>query len=95
MKQAKLAHVLSHPQRVRLLELLAEQEASPPMLREQIGPEISLGAVSYHVGVLREYGCLELVRTVPRNGANEYFFRVKPDLLADPLYVELRPGAPS
>ena len=91
----KLAHVLSHPQRVELLRLLEGQEASPPMLLEQIGSAATLGVISYHVAVLREYGCLELVRTVPRGGASEFFYRAKPEVLLDPLYLELRSGAKS
>jgi DNA-binding transcriptional ArsR family regulator len=91
----RLAHALSHPQRLRLLGLLAKEPASPPMLRDQVDPELSLGVISYHVAVLRDYGCLELVRTVPQGGSSEHFYRANPEVLADPLYLELRAGAKS
>ncbi len=36
-----------------------------------------LGNVSYHVRILRELDCVELVRTEPRRGALEHFYRAK------------------
>ncbi len=36
----------------------------------------SLPLVSYHVRILRELSCLELVRTTPRRGAIEHRRRV-------------------
>jgi DNA-binding transcriptional ArsR family regulator len=93
LSAAKLAHVLSHPRRVELLALLEKREASSPMLLDQVDAEVSLNVISYHLAVLDDYGCLELVRTVPKGGANEYFYRAKPDLLLDPLYLEMRSAA--
>jgi len=34
-----------------------------------------LGVVSYHVRMLRDYDCVELVRTEPRRGALQHFYR--------------------
>ena len=34
-----------------------------------------LGVVSYHVRMLRGYDCVELVRTEPRRGAVQHFYR--------------------
>ena len=34
-----------------------------------------LGVVSYHVRMLRDYECVELVRTEPRRGALQHFYR--------------------
>jgi DNA-binding transcriptional ArsR family regulator len=82
----KLVHALSHPLRIRLLQLLEEEPASPWMLREQIDPEISLSGVSYHVGVLYDSGCLEQAEVAPRPGADERFYRAKPDVFLEPLY---------
>lgn len=82
----KLVHALSHPMRIRLLQLLEEEPASPWMLRDQIDPEISLSGVSYHVGVLYDSGCLEQVDVAPRPGAHEGFYRAKPEVFLDPLY---------
>jgi DNA-binding transcriptional ArsR family regulator len=59
---------------VRILQRLADAgEASPSELADALGEP--LGNVSYHVRVLRELNCLELVRTEPRRGALEHFYR--------------------
>ena len=34
-----------------------------------------MGVVSYHVRMLRDYDCVELVRTEPRRGALQHFYR--------------------
>jgi DNA-binding transcriptional ArsR family regulator len=82
----KLVHALSHPLRIRLLQLLEEEAASPAMLRDQVDPEISLSGVSYHLGVLYDSGCLEQADGDPRPGADERFFCAKPEVFVDPLY---------
>jgi DNA-binding transcriptional ArsR family regulator len=82
----KLVRALSHPLRIRLLQLLEEVPASSVLLRERIGAEVSLSCLSYHVGVLYDSGCLDLVRTVPRHGSDERFYRAKPDVFLEPLY---------
>src|ERR1700754_2472184 len=71
--EARIAKALSHPLRARILERLREHEASPGELAEALGE--SLGVVSYHVRMLRDYQCVELVRTVPRRGALQHFYR--------------------
>jgi hypothetical protein len=37
--------------------------------------DVGLEHVGYHVRVLRELGCIELVRTARRRGAIEHFYR--------------------
>jgi DNA-binding transcriptional ArsR family regulator len=70
----QLLTALGHPLRQRLLILLHKQgEASPRELAKLSGER--LGNVSYHVRVLRDAGCCELVRTEPRRGAVEHFYR--------------------
>jgi DNA-binding transcriptional ArsR family regulator len=56
-----------------LQRLLDAGEASPSELAEALGEPI--GNVSYHVRVLRELDCLELVRTEPRRGALKHVYR--------------------
>jgi hypothetical protein len=46
--------------------------ASPSELPDALGEP--LGNVSYHVRILRELDCIELVRTEPRRGALEHFY---------------------
>jgi DNA-binding transcriptional ArsR family regulator len=72
----RLAKALSHRLRVQILQRLTEHgAASPSALADALGEP--LGNVSYHVRVLRELDCLELVRTEPRRGALEHFYRAK------------------
>jgi DNA-binding transcriptional ArsR family regulator len=69
-----LAKALSHPLRQRILERLsAGGEASPTQLARLL--DARLPNVAYHVGVLVELGCVELVRTRPRRGALEHYYR--------------------
>jgi DNA-binding transcriptional ArsR family regulator len=71
-----LVKALAHPLRVEVLDALNEQTASPNMLEDQLG--VPLGNISYHVNVLLECGCVELVYTEPRRGAVEHFYRALP-----------------
>ncbi|HET6551357.1 MAG TPA: winged helix-turn-helix domain-containing protein [Solirubrobacter sp.] len=59
--------------RARILQRLGERVASPGDLAVELGAP--LGVVSYHVRMLREYDCVELVRTEPRRGALQHFYR--------------------
>jgi len=72
----KLVKALAHPIRVYILEELQDRVASPTELSKET--ERSLGVVSYHANILVSCGCLELVRTQPRRGALEHFFRATP-----------------
>jgi DNA-binding transcriptional ArsR family regulator len=72
----ELVKALAHPVRVQILEVLQGRVASPTDISE--GMEESLGVVSYHANTLAGYGCIELVRTRPRRGALEHFFRATP-----------------
>jgi len=70
----RLAKALSNRLRVQILQRLTEHgAASPRALADALAEP--LGNVSYHVRVLRELDCLELVRTEPRRGALEHFYR--------------------
>lgn len=72
-REARIAKALAHPLRARMLELLGEQTLSPADLATQTGAP--LGVVAYHVRMLRDYECVELVRTEPRRGALQHFYR--------------------
>jgi DNA-binding transcriptional ArsR family regulator len=72
----ELVKALAHPIRVQILEALQERVASPTELSKEM--EESLGVVSYHANTLVGCGCLELVRTQPRRGALEHFYRATP-----------------
>src|SRR3954447_7770642 len=71
--QARIAKALAHPLRARILQRLGERVASPGDLAAELGAP--LGVVSYHVRMLRDYDCVELVRTEPVRGALQHFYR--------------------
>ncbi len=88
----RLAKALSHPLRAHVLAILNERVASPNQIANEI--EEPLGNVSYHVKTLAEMGCIELVRTEPRRGAIEHFYRavVRP-FFSDKDWRRLPPSA--
>ncbi len=69
----QVAKALAHPLRVRILSSLHKGISSPNQLSQELGEP--LGNVSYHVKTLLEYDCVELVKTEPRRGAVEHFYR--------------------
>src|SRR4051794_38426141 len=71
--EARIAKALAHPLRARILQRLGERVASPGDLAVEL--DAPLGVVSYHVRMLRDYECVELVRTEPRRGALQHFYR--------------------
>jgi len=71
--EARIAKALAHPLRARILQRLGERVASPGDLAVELGAP--LGVVSYHVRMLRDYECVELVRTEPVRGALQHFYR--------------------
>ena len=72
----RLAKALSHRLRVQILRRLEEAgEASPKELAQALGEPV--GNISYHVCILRELDCVELVRTEPRRGALAHFYRAE------------------
>jgi DNA-binding transcriptional ArsR family regulator len=69
----RLAKALSHPMRARILGILNDQVASPNEIADML--DEPLPNVSYHVRVLLELECIELVRTAQRRGAIEHYYR--------------------
>jgi DNA-binding transcriptional ArsR family regulator len=65
--------VVQHPIRVDALQILHEREASATQIARQIGEDFK--KVGNHVKALAEYGCIELVRTEKKRGAEEHFYR--------------------
>jgi DNA-binding transcriptional ArsR family regulator len=70
-----LAKALSHPVRVRILEILNERVASPTELSREL--ELPVANISYHVGTLIRLGCLEEVETRHVRGALEHRYRAQ------------------
>jgi DNA-binding transcriptional ArsR family regulator len=88
----RLAKALSHRLRVQILQRLDEAgEASPKELAEALGEPV--GNISYHVRILRDFDCVELVRTEPRRGALAHFYRATvPPWLDDEQWAGLPVG---
>lgn len=84
----RLMKALSHKERVQCLSVLSEREASPTELSELVSA--SLSKISYHVKVLKDFELIELVRTEPRRGAVEHFYRAKQRaILPDNLWAKI------
>lgn len=77
----RAAKAFSHPLRGVILDRLNDRVASPVELAKEL--DTPLGNVSYHVQVLLELDCIELVETVPRRGAVEHRYRATRRSLID------------
>lgn len=68
-----IAKAVAHPLRARILQRLGERVASPGELALELRAPLTV--VSYHVRMLRDYNCVEIVRSEPRRGALQHFYR--------------------
>jgi DNA-binding transcriptional ArsR family regulator len=69
----RLVKALAHPLRVQILMILNDRMASPNELSKEL--DEGLSQVSYHVKVLKDFECIEMVKTEPRRGAVEHYYR--------------------
>jgi len=84
----RLVKALAHPLRVQILAILNERMASPNELSKEL--EEGLSQVSYHVKVLKDFECIEMVKTEPRRGAVEHYYRATSRaFLADSEWLHL------
>lgn len=60
-------------------EMMLTMDELGPMSPVQLAKLLDegLSQVSYHMNVLRDTGCVKLVRTEPRRGAVEHFYKLK------------------
>jgi DNA-binding transcriptional ArsR family regulator len=70
----RLAKALSSPLRAEALALIGEGVNSPKLIAEKL--DLDLRNVAYHVRVLRNLGCIELIETKPRRGATEHVYQL-------------------
>jgi hypothetical protein len=63
---SRLVAAMSHPIRFHAMTALVEKAATPAQVAEMIGEP--LNNVTYHIKVLVDLGCVELVRTQPAWG---------------------------
>jgi len=76
--------------------ILNERMASPNELSKEL--EEGLSQVSYHVKVLKDFECIEMVKTEPRRGAVEHYYRATTrafftDADYENLPESIKPGA--
>ena len=69
----RVIKAIGHPLRWQMLEALTEGEASPAQLARRFGEPVNL--VAYHMGILAKAGGVEMVRTEPRRGSTEHYYR--------------------
>ncbi len=70
---SRLARILAHPVRVRILSIANRREISPAgFAREH---DLDVKRVSHHFALLKKHEALELVRTRQVRGAVEHFYR--------------------
>lgn len=74
---SRVIQAMAHLVRIQILRILGERIASPKEMSEIIGEPV--GTVAYHTRVLVDLGCAELVKTSPRRGATEHFYRARPE----------------
>jgi DNA-binding transcriptional ArsR family regulator len=91
----RLVRALGHPVRVQALNILNERVASPNEISKEL--DQTVGHVSYHIKVLKECECIELVDTAPRRGAMEHYYRATDRAFLDAdewaaLPDSIRPG---
>lgn len=90
----QLAKALSHPVRVRALQILGERVASPGEIARAI--EVPVANVGYHVSVLLRLECIEEVERRCVRGSVERFYRaVRRPHVPSARLEALPAGAPS
>jgi DNA-binding transcriptional ArsR family regulator len=85
----RLIKALAHELRVHILAILNDRMASPNELSKEL--DEGLSQVSYHVKVLRDLECIELVKTEPRRGAVEHYYRASTKVFIPVWIMKLMP----
>jgi DNA-binding transcriptional ArsR family regulator len=73
VSDASVVKALAHPIRVAALALLEAETLSPKEVADRL--DVSLPLASYHVRQLAHFGLIELVRTTPRRGTVQHYYR--------------------
>lgn len=77
-KNDAVLNALGHPIRraiLRRLENNANGGVSPSQLAKDLEGHLPLANISYHVRILAQTGVLKLVKTKPRRGAVEHYYK--------------------
>ncbi len=73
---AEFLKAMAHPTKLRIVHAMMPADAvrSPNQLSKIVGE--TLGSTSYHIRFMTEKGVLVLVRTEPRRGALEHYYKL-------------------
>jgi DNA-binding transcriptional ArsR family regulator len=85
----RVIKALAHPLRVEILAILNDRMASPNELSKEL--EEGLSQVSYHVKVLRDFDMIRMVKTEPRRGAVEHYYRASNKVFVPAWLMKLIP----
>ncbi len=85
----RIIKALAHPLRVEILAILNDRMASPNELSKEL--EEGLSQVSYHVKVLRDFDMIRMVKTEPRRGAVEHYYRASSKVFIPAWLMKLIP----
>jgi DNA-binding transcriptional ArsR family regulator len=85
----RVIKALAHPLRVQILAILNDRMASPNELSKEL--DEGLSQVSYHVKVLKDFDMIEMVKTEPRRGAVEHYYRASSKVLIPSWVLKLLP----
>jgi DNA-binding transcriptional ArsR family regulator len=80
----KLAKAMGHPVRAQIVSFLEKNGISSPKEMAQAGlAEEKLSNVAYHVRILEEFGCVELVEEEAIRGSTAHYYRATTRMLLD------------
>lgn len=85
----RLMKGLGHPLRVEILAILNDRVASPNELSKEL--EEGLSQVSYHIKVLKDFEMIEMVKTEPKRGAVEHYYRAREEVFLSSEDLKLMP----
>jgi DNA-binding transcriptional ArsR family regulator len=89
----RMAKAMAHPLRGKILMHLSNHGTASPADLSRVLEE-PIGNVSYHVRMLLDLDCVELVDTRQRRGAIEHFYRAtRRAILDDAAWAKLPPAA--
>ena len=80
----RIMKALGNRLRVEILAILNDRIASPNELSKELGEGLS--QVSYHVQVLKDNEMVEMIKTEPRRGAVEHYYRASTKVFV-PVWV--------
>lgn len=80
----KVIRALAKPQRLELLARLEQESASPEMLRDETG--MTLESIAYHLKILLDAGCVEIVESRSSGGMVENHYRGTDDVFVNPVF---------